>query len=118
MKENEKRMFQRFQEECNHYLYEKCALKVLEKKFVEVNRSGVMYHSTPKREDPLKKYRLLQSHVQHVDHVFRELEKCYGSAVSQMIKKEMVEPHAVEEALEIAEAHQKSILKVLHMRSF
>lgn len=118
MNEKEKKMFQRFQEECRHYLYEKSAIKTLEERFVNVNRSGMCCVSDAVREDPLKKYRLLQSHVCYVDRVFAALEKKYGSDVSRMIKKEMIEIRAVEEPFEIAESYQKSILHVLHMRSY
>lgn len=116
MNEKEKKMFQKFQEECRHYLYEKSALKTLEKRFVNVNRSGICCSAETKREDPLKKYRLLQSHVCHVDRVFAALERKYGSNVSKMIKEEMTEARAVEEPFEIDESHQKSIVRVLRMQ--
>lgn len=117
MNEKEKKMFQRFQDECRHYLYEKSALKTLEERFVNVNREGVTCIPEGRREDPLKKYRLLEAHVCHVDRVFAALEKKYGSKVSKMIKKEMVEPGSVEEMREIAESHQRSVVHVLRMHS-
>ena len=73
--------FKKFEEECRRYLYEKEALLQLEKRFVKVNTSNTHYNDNCSRYDPLKKYRFLEAHTNHVNHVFKLMEKEYGSLV-------------------------------------
>lgn len=80
----------KFLQECRTYIYEKEALKELEKRFVRYNTNHSHYENNNQRMDPLRRYRLLESHVMHVDRVFRDIEKTYGTKVAKMIRNKMV----------------------------
>ncbi len=111
MKDNEIK-FKQFEEECRRYLYEKEVIKELEKRFVQVNTTN-SYFTNVKREDPLKKYRFLESHIRHVDNVFSGLERCYGTHVANAIKEKMIGLKAESETMN--ESYKNIILHVLNM---
>lgn len=111
MKDNEVK-FKQFEEECRRYLYEKEVIKELEKRFVQVNTTNT-YFTNVRREDPLKKYRFLESHIRHVDDVFNGLERCYGSTIARKIKDKMIGMKADSEKDE--ESYKNIILHVLNM---
>ncbi len=110
---NSELKFKRFEEECRRYLYEKEVMKELERRFVNVNQSNT-HLNDHKRQDPLKRYRFLESHIRHVDDVFYGLEKYYGSRISKMIKDEMIRNYCFDEKKEIEESHKNIILNVLN----
>lgn len=103
--------FKKFEEECRRYLYEKEALLQLEKRFVKVNTSNTHYNDNCSRYDPLKKYRFLEAHTNHVNHVFKLMEKEYGSLVANTIKEQMTHFHTNEE---IDEAYKNSVICILN----
>ena len=103
--------FKKFEEECRRYLDEKEALLQLEKRFVKVNTSNTHYNDNCSRYDPLKKYRFLEAHTNHVNHVFKLMEKEYGSLVANTIKEQMTHFHTNEE---IDEAYKNSVICILN----
>lgn len=103
--------FKKFEEECRRYLYEKEALLQLEKRFVKVNTSNTHCNDNCSRCDPLKKYRFLEAHTNHVNHIFKLMEKEYGSLVANTIKEQMTHFHTSEE---IDEAYKNSVICILN----
>lgn len=111
MKDNEVK-FKQFEEECRRYLYEKEVIKELERRFVQVNTTNT-YFTNDRRDDPLKKYRFLESHIRHVDDVFSGLERCYGSKIARTIKDKMI--GIKKESEQANESDKNIILHVLNM---
>lgn len=101
----------KFLQECRTYIYEKEALKELEKRFVQYNTQQMHYENKCRRMDPLRKYRLLESHVMHVDRVFRDIEKTYGTKIAKTIRNKVVNLHP---SSEIEDTYQNCISYVLN----
>lgn len=114
---NKDEKFNKFEEECRRYLYEKEALKELERRFVRFNTNGDHYVNTQSHTDPLKRYRLLENHVNYVDEVFRKLEKMYGPRIAKIIRQKMIRIYSMEEKEEIHPTYRNCIDVVLNKNS-
>lgn len=107
----------KFLEECRTYAYEKEALKQLEKRFTRFNRNEMHYENNHKRMDPIKRYRLLEAHIRHVDNVFMDIERTYGSKIAKTIKTRIVHLHSNINKDEIDEAYRNCITHILNKHS-
>lgn len=106
--------FLKFEEACRKYLYEKEMMKELETRFVRYNVSNTHYNDNAGRNDPLKRYRLMESHIRQVDDVFRSIEKKYGMKVAQKIRSQLVYSYSLEEKKELQENYRNTVLYALN----
>lgn len=104
----------KFLEECRTYTYEKEALKQLEKRFIRLNHDGIHYENKNRHMDPIRRYRLLEAHVRHVDNVFRDIERTYGSTIAKTIKTRIVQLHPNTNMDDIDQAYRNCITHILN----
>lgn len=112
--ENNEIIYKKFEEECRRYLYDKQALKELEKRFVRYQKEASPIKHEVCQNDPFKRYRLLQAHVKHVDDVFRSIEKTYGTQIARKIRASMLTIHAADQPLHVDESYQKCVHYILN----
>lgn len=113
VKETNELKWKRFEEACRRYLYEKELMKELEKRYVNLNYGSVHYNSHIVQTDSLKRYRVLENHIKHVDDVFASIEKQYGTKNMHQMKDSMLHIKSMEDT-DAYMQYRNSILHVLN----
>lgn len=113
IKETNEMKLRRFEEVCRRYLYEKQMMKEIEKRYVNLNYGSVHYNDHLLHTDALKRYRILENHVRHVDDVFSLIEKQYGTQTMHKMKEKMIHAYCMEQQ-DTKQSYSTAILKVLN----
>lgn len=106
--------FRKFEETCRKYLFEKEVMKELEARYVRYNTQNTHYNDHVQRMDSLKRYRLIEAHVRHVDHVMKEVEKQYGKTIAEELRERLVNSCSMENRDVLEEMYRQPLMEVLN----